>query len=169
MSTITTKQGDQGKTSLIGASKVSKSYYLIEIIGQIDRLQAVIGLLKVKLKSRVLLAELTTLQENLSLIMAYLANPKASSFTKHRAILKTIEHNQSYWQKQIVVKNKFSLPGQNEKEALANLARVTTRDVERQICKHLQNSKKLKKLIPIFNRLSDYFFVVGQYLLKLGQ
>ena len=45
-SKIYTKQGDEGKTSLLGGSRVSKYHEKIEAYGTLDELNAFIGLLR---------------------------------------------------------------------------------------------------------------------------
>ena len=43
-SSIYTKTGDKGKTSLVGGSRVSKSHYSLALYGEIDELNSWIGL-----------------------------------------------------------------------------------------------------------------------------
>jgi cob(I)alamin adenosyltransferase len=158
---ITTKRGDTGKTDLFGGQRLPKSHFVIEIIGQLDHLQAVIGLFKTKIKKRQLLAELTAIQSFLYSTMAHLANAKALSSQEYSVKLREIETWQECWIKKKKIKNKFVIPGNNQAEAWANLCRTQTRLVEQLLSKHKQ-----KKLIPYYNRLSDYFFVVSQFLLS---
>lgn len=47
---ITTKTGDKGETSLFGGRRVSKSSAFIELVGELDELQAVVGWCGVELR-----------------------------------------------------------------------------------------------------------------------
>lgn len=165
MNKITTKRGDQGVTDLFGALRVPKHHYLIQIIGALDELQTVIGLFKVKIKNRKLLAELVAIQTNLYQLMSFLANPKAKEF-KIGPLLQLVEQQLIAYQKQIKINHSFVLPGKNEAEAWAHYCRTKIRSTERLFCQHATKSAKIKTLLPFFNRLSDYFFVISQYLLK---
>ncbi|OGK64379.1 hypothetical protein A2313_01385 [Candidatus Roizmanbacteria bacterium RIFOXYB2_FULL_41_10] len=158
---VTTKHGDQGNTVLFGAKRVSKHHFKIEIIGQLDQLQVVIGLLKTKVSKTRILAELLAIQKTLYRTMAAIANTKALISQELATETKQLEVWQAFWIKKSSIKNQFVIPGQNEAEAFAHLARTQTRQVERLLSKHKQI-----ELIPYFNRLSDYFFVISQYLLK---
>lgn len=166
MSKITTKRGDSGLTDLYGALRVPKHHYLIQIIGGLDELQSVIGLLKVKLKKRQLLAELLQVQEHLYQLMAYLANTRANKLTNLKNILSWLETRQSDWESKTKISGTFVIPGKNEAEACTHLCRTKTRSIERLLSQYGTKSAKIKTLLPFFNRLSDYFFVISQYLLK---
>lgn len=158
---VTTKKGDQGNTVLYGAKRVPKHHFKIEINGQIDQLQVVIGLLKNKTRKTTVLAELEAIQKFLYRVMATVANTKALANQELALQLKQLETWQAFWIRKSTIKNKFVIPGKNEAEVWAHLARTQTRLVERLLSKHKQI-----KLIPYFNRLSDYFFIISQYLLK---
>jgi len=164
--TVTTKRGDNGTTSLFGAKRIGKHHPLIQINGQIDELQVIMGLLKPKLANLDLLAEITSLQQFLYQVMADLAGAKPLTKKNYDTSLAKLEANQEELSKQVSIANKFVLPGQNESEAAAHLVRVKVREVERLFAKYQTKYPKLKKVIPYFNRLSDYFFVLSQYLLK---
>ena len=47
---IYTKGGDKGKTSLVGGSRVSKSNDIIDAIGNVDELNALLGIVICDLK-----------------------------------------------------------------------------------------------------------------------
>jgi len=164
--TLSTKRGDGGSTSLYGAKRISKHHPLIQINGKIDELQTVMGLLKTKLHSSILLAELKEIQQFLYQVMADLAGAKPMTNKVYASTLQTLETNQDRLLRQVKLTNKFVLPGQNESEAHAHLVRVKVREVERFLSRYKAQYPKLGKVIPYFNRLSDYFFVLSQSLLK---
>ena len=70
---IYTKTGDQGKTSLLGGTRVLKSHIRIEAYGTIDELNAQLGLLKDQEIDPALKENLFRIQHELFDIGAYLA------------------------------------------------------------------------------------------------
>jgi cob(I)alamin adenosyltransferase len=163
---ITTRKGDHGQTAILGARQVSKSHPLIELIGQIDELQTVIGLLKTKITKKVEKEFLTDLQQKIYQVMAEIAGSKALEKLIITGWVRQLEAEQNRLGHKITLKNQFVIPGENEKESLAHLVRVKTRSVERLICQNLEQYPNLEKFVPLFNRLSDYFFMLSQAYLK---
>lgn len=161
---ITTKRGDQGKTSLFGAKRMPKHHPLIRLVGELDELQVVIGLLKTKLKKQKLLADQISLQQVLYLIMADVAQAKALSKTKYKGFLAELEVKQIKLLAKTKLKSQFVLPGKNEAEAISHLVRVKARSVERNLSQLASQFPKLKIALPFFNRLSDYYFILSQSL-----
>ena len=162
---ITTKTGDKGFTMLYGARRVPKHHSLIEINGQLDKTQVVIGLLKTEIKRLEVLAELNSIQKFLYRMMADVSCAKALTARQIDEQIDFLEKWQIRLNKQIKIRNAFVIPGENAKEALSHLARVETRTAERLISKYSQKYPRLKQIIPYLNRLSDYFFVLSQNLL----
>lgn len=166
MTKITTKRGDHGYTDLYGAVKVPKHHFMIQIIGALDELQTVIGLLKVEVKKGQLLAELNKVQKTLYNLMAFLANSQAKKSQEMVIFLSQLENQSQDWQALTKIKNKFVIPGNNHAEIQAHLCRVKVRSVERLLSQFSHKSAKIKPLLPVINRMSDYFFAVSQYLNK---
>lgn len=163
---VTTKRGDHGQTSLYGATRVPKDHPLVELNGQLDELQVVIGLIKTKQQNRKLLAELGALQQFLYRLMAEVAGAKPLSSSDWNGILAALEENANIWLKRARINIKFVLPGRSEAEIACQKARVKTRAVERYAAKLSRKYPKLKRALPFLNRLSDYFFVLGESLVK---
>ena len=161
---ITTKRGDQGKTSFSKEKKVVKHHPIIKLIGELDELQALIGLFKTKLKKRKLLADQETLQQQLYSIMADIVQTKALDNSKYHSFLTQLEIKQAQLEKKIQIKRHFVLPGKNETEAYCHLVRVKVRAIERTFSQYLSKYPYLKKSVPFLNRLSDYYFVLSQSL-----
>ena len=161
---ISTKRGDAGQTSVFGAKQVAKSHSLIELVGEIDELQATIGLLKTKINKKADRQFLTALQKQIYKIMAEVAGSKALPKLTITEWVREIEKTQEKKGRGVNIKNAFVIPGNSESEALAHLVRVKVRSVERVICQNIKEYSWLEKFIPYFNRLSDYFFVFSQVL-----
>lgn len=161
---VTTKRGDGGLTSLYGAARLAKHHPLIKVIGSLDEIQVVIGLLVTKLKNRRLLAEQRAQQQCIYRLMADIANAKALNKKQYQDYLQELEQRQTAWLKKTAIKNRFVVPGQNELEIVCHIIRVRTRSVERLLSEYSSRYPKLKLLLPYFNRLSDYYFILSQYL-----
>ena len=74
-----------------------------------------------------------------------------------------LEEHQPRLLKKAHIKNKFIIPGVNKTEAWCNVARTRIRFLERTLVKFSNKKKEYIKYIPYINRLSDFFFVLGQY------
>ena len=70
---IYTKKGDQGKTGLIGGTRVSKSSLRIECYGTVDELNSYLGILRTIIKSKSSTAEIIDIQDSLFTIGSHLA------------------------------------------------------------------------------------------------
>ena len=79
---IYTRTGDDGDTGLFGAGRVSKDHLRVDAYGQVDELNAAIGL-AIALDPRTFCRELLeTVQRDLFTIGAELATPDAASSPK---------------------------------------------------------------------------------------
>ncbi len=166
MGNITTKTGDSGKTSLFGGDRVSKASSFIELLGEIDELQAAVGLVKCLAKSLEKAGDmyetLERIQNDLYRMMGVVGfKGKCPSSIKNiteedvdflEATMKS--HEEKY--KDLM---KFILPGTTEIAARLNMARAVCRRAERRMvaCESMGGGEMLKYL----NRLSDLLFVLG--------
>lgn len=167
---IYTKAGDQGKTSLLGGKKVSKSHFRIDAYGNVDELNAFIGLLKdqQEIESR-LKQQLYWIQEHLFTIGSLLASesdfsgfelPKISA-----AEVKQLEVWIDKYSGELPELKNFILPGGHPVVSLCHVCRTVCRRTERAI-EALNVEEAVDELIIQFiNRLSDYFFIFAR---KLG-
>jgi cob(I)alamin adenosyltransferase len=80
--------------------------------------------------------------------------------------LKFVEKEQDKLLKTTSVSKKFVTPGANQKEIEAHVVRTTIRIFETELVELSKKNSKLKPLLPLFNRLSDYFFVLSQFLVN---
>ena len=174
---IYTRKGDDGTTGLLGGTRVKKSDSKINAIGNIDELNASIGLaisLLAPQKSQPtklifswedIVQQLQTIQTELMRLNANLANPtKSQSMPNKPPFPPTIipnppgqkeidylEHQIDNFDKELAKLTHFILPGGCSAGAALHLARTICRRAERSVT----NSKYL-------NRLSDYLFTVAR-------
>lgn len=164
---ITTKTGDQGQTQL-GSGRVSKDHLTIQLIGEIDELQSVLGMLKCEIvdvgtcHGMFLRKEIEKIQKDL-----YVINGEMSGFggkLDYDQKLIEMEELINKWEGKLPVLKEFIIPGENQSEALAHFARSVCRRVERSVV-GLKKQKDINfNAIRYFNRLSDYLFMVARLL-----
>lgn len=170
LSRIYTKSGDRGKTALGDGSRVSKASRRVEAIGQVDEINAVIGIARVHTKASIT-EDLSHIQNDLFDIGADLCMPDLGAKDCLRITATQVE----WLEKKIDTMNtglaplhSFVLPGGTEPAAFLHLARVVTRRAERVVVE-LSNKEPVRpEIIQYLNRLSDYFFVLSRYLNDKG-
>lgn len=168
---ISTGTGDKGKTSWINNQRISKTDLRIKTIGNIDELNAQLGLIIAlietstdKEKSHKLKEWIIKLQLTQNLLFDFGAN--LFNNNKHLEIFsqRTMEE-MLFLQNKINIKeltnNHFVLPGGTIIAAQAHIARTICRRAERSLWE-LDESKRINSFIMIFfNRLSDFLFVLA--------
>ena len=144
---ITTKNGDRGTSEYFG-KKVSKGGKLLEAIGTLDELQAVIQLVSYGLR----VTSFKKVSEDLYLIMG-------KKLTKDR--VEWIEEEINNLEKELKVENKFVVFKKGRALKL-NWMRTVIRRAERTVVRLETRNKKLDKNILIYlNRLSDYIYLLA--------
>lgn len=167
---IYTKTGDQGKTSLIGGTKVPKSHIRIESYGTVDELNSFIGLVSDQIThehSKVILKEI---QDRLFTIGSSLAcDPDKEPLMKMPDLkeddVALLEKEIDKMNEELPVMKSFILPGGHPAVSTAHIARCVCRRAER-ICVHMQQEEIFVDplVIKYINRLSDYLFVLARYV-----
>jgi cob(I)alamin adenosyltransferase len=173
---VYTGTGDRGKTSLFSGERVSKANLQIEVYGEIDELNSIIGALVAALdpEQADLVDELEHIQSNLFDISAILATTPDSpsmnqlrSFSREEfdALEKTIDARQD----ELTELKGFILPGGHMTAAWSHIARTVCRRIERQMVSFLTEyfqgeiPEQYRNAQIYLNRLSDYFFVIARY------
>ncbi|MCF3109313.1 cob(I)yrinic acid a,c-diamide adenosyltransferase [Niabella sp. CC-SYL272] len=165
---IYTKTGDQGKTALIGGTKVSKAHLRIEAYGNIDELNSWIGLCRDVQGDVAATDLLREIQDRLFTIGALLARDPAKN-TKmilpdlHEADISVLEKEIDAMTARLPEMKSFILPGGSVAISYLHIARCTCRRAERS-CVRLKEEAPVEALvIKYLNRLSDYLFVLARY------
>lgn len=139
---ITTKKGDLGRT-ICGNRRVDKDNLLVEVVGEIDELQAVLEVV----------GNLDEITDTLSKIMGELG-----SGIKFDNYILEVEKMEVEINKENFKLDHF-LKFENEKSAKINWARTVCRRVERRIVSLSKQQKVDEIILKYFNRLSDYLFI----------
>ncbi len=170
---IYTKTGDQGQTGLMGGKRVSKNSLRIEAIGQVDELNAAIGLVLAHLKQAKIAHKkgcaqiqemLQQIQHDLFSLGADLATPTPRTQIPRiqPAQIKQLENWIDELDAKLPPLKNFILPGGSIQAAHLHLARTICRRGERTIVS-LQNKEKLNpQIVPYLNRLSDLLFILAR-------
>ena len=172
-SKIYTKTGDEGKTSLIGGTKVPKSHIRINAYGNVDELNSFIGLLGDLLSDKHSRELLREIQDRLFTIGSSLAcDPEKEISMRipdlHESDILLLENEIDAMNKLLPEMKSFILPGGNSIVSTAHICRTVCRRAERVIVE-LNASEPLCQplIIKYLNRLSDYLFVLARYTGKL--
>jgi cob(I)alamin adenosyltransferase len=169
---IYTRGGDKGKTSLGNGQRLNKFDARINVIGNVDEVNAFLGI--VHLYSPSSFQEIIRLiQNDLFDIGADLCMPEDSKTSES---LRLTDKQVTWLEKEIDVLNKelsplnsFVLPGGKDVSAYLHFARTLTRKAERSFFE-LKKAELLNEAIGHYlNRLSDYFFVLSRYLNDKGK
>lgn len=189
MPKIYTKTGDNGETSLFG-NRVKKYCLEIGVLGDIDELNASLGVLGVQIEQtllrplgyggqRKIMKQIIDIQNNLFVVGANVAalDMKLGYIPKlNEQSITDLENWIDEMEKDLDSLHNFILPGGNSAAAQSFLARAVCRRAER---KFIAFSEKYIKprtcpaqpaggdgIKKHLNRLSDYLFVLGRFLNK---
>ena len=188
LTTIYTKTGDRGLTSLVGGIRVSKDSVRIEAYGTIDELSSHIGLLNSLIqKERSILpsehsdvitqiqARNEQIQNTLFNVSTYLATDITQTAVPSSAkishdVIDVLEHDIDTINASLPTLNSFILPGGNILASQCHVCRTVCRRAERRIVSLASslpedNTEKFNMdIIRYINRLSDYLFVLSRKL-----
>lgn len=162
MKQIYTKTGDEGETSLREGVRVDKDDLRIETNGQIDHLNALLGVVRGMLPegdgSRDLIR---ATQRELMTVMSHVATPEGKSNPRkmHTEEL-TLQMEQAIDAAQR--EGGFVVPGDGSPlSAFLHVARTQTRTVERRLWTLNRQYPVDESILRMMNRLSDYLFVLA--------
>ena len=166
---IYTRTGDQGSTGLFGGGRVSKDDIRVEAYGDVDELNAVIGMARsVEMMPRID-EVLVPIQRDLFAIGALLATPDREKMAQHLekariddARIAELERAIDDGEAELEPLRSFILPGGTPKAAALHVARTTCRRAERRVVR-LQGEVELPALAVVYlNRLSDLLFTLAR-------
>ncbi len=166
MINISTKKGDNGRTSLANGSRISKASLRLDVIGDLDELNSWLGVVVACLNNKFSEDKklLIHIQDKLFVIGAELA--KAKELELDDKLLKDLETRSLILQKRLARNwpTKFLLPGGSKQAGWLDLARTVCRRAERSMAKLNQTEKLRPILLKTVNRLSDYLYLLRCYV-----
>ncbi len=162
---IYTRKGDTGKTSLRNQT-VSKADLLVETVGTIDELNAVIGLISTQQLNNLEIEHiLTRIQNDLFDFGGELHLPDRIVITADKVVW--IEETLDRWNAPLPPLQEFILPTGTPASATAHIARSVCRRAERCLVR-LHDAAPITniEMLRYLNRLSDLLFVIARVLAR---
>src|SRR5688500_3753755 len=166
---IYTRTGDRGDTGLFGGGRVGKDHPRVEAYGDIDELNATIGLARSSELMPRIDEVLVLVQRDLFSLGALLATPDLEKM--HQQLEKAridderiaqLERAIDDGDRELEPLRAFILPGGTPKSAALHVARTVCRRAERRVV-HLQHEVEIPGVVVIYlNRLSDLLFTLAR-------
>lgn len=163
MALFYTGKGDKG-LSLIGKKKYPKDSPIIEVLGDLDELNSLLGVIRATAK-RSLKQKLFLVQENLFIIQARVAwlmfkKFESPQITKNK--IQNMEQEIEAIEKKIKPDRGFIISGENEQASWLDYARAVERRVERSAIRLNKKHKLPQELLTYLNRLSSYLYALAR-------
>jgi cob(I)alamin adenosyltransferase len=165
---IYTKGGDAGETGLIDGSRVPKDDLRVAAYGEVDELNAVLGLARAHSADAAVRTLLHDIQKDLFALGAQLADPQARiGSRKHKAVvtaahIEALERAIDERQAAMPALQAFLLPGGVPVAAFLHLGRTVCRRAERATVSLARREKVDPLVVAYMNRLSDLLFVLAR-------
>lgn len=164
---IYTKTGDGGDTGLFGGPRVRKNDPRVEAYGEVDELNAALGVVRALVEDPEIDAELGRVQAELFCVGAELATPHGA---KARSAIPAVDAAWTarlealidVWQAELPPLTRFVLPGGTRTAAALHLARTVCRRAERRVVSLAAEEEVDARVLPYLNRLSDLLFVAAR-------
>jgi cob(I)alamin adenosyltransferase len=166
---IYTKTGDAGDTGLFGGGRVGKDHPRVEAYGDVDELNAMLGLVRSMEPMPRIDEVIVPIQRDLFSIGALLATPDRdkmkASLEKARideSRIRELELAIDQCESELDPLRSFIVPGGTAKAASLHVARTVCRRAERRVVA-LQHTEELPPIVVVFlNRVSDLLFMLAR-------
>lgn len=169
LSKIYTRTGDAGSTGLGDGSRVAKDSLRITALGDVDELNAIVGVLRAEIAHSALL-EKENWDKKLSLIQHWLFDLGGEVCIPNYTLLQSksidfLEQDIDAMNEALPMLKDFILPSGTLTCSYAHQARAVCRRAERSLIA-VQNSEQNIQAVALqlLNRLSDWFFVASRTL-----
>ena len=174
---IYTKTGDQGTTSLFGATRVPKHHIRIESYGTVDELNSYLGLLRDQGLDGHNEDMILKIQERLFTVGSMLATEPQKATLKSgkdrldinkisETDIELLEQEMDRMNEELPPLTHFILPGGHQTVSFCHVARGVCRRAERLATALYDNEPFDPRILKYLNRLSDYLFVLARKLSK---
>lgn len=170
---IYTKTGDEGTTGLYGGKRVPKSSPRIAAYGDIDELNAVLGVVVAHSEQAIIQSTLKQIQNHLFILGAQLASPNVDPKIERitSAHIDFLERQIDVMSESLPPLTHFILPGGSKTAAHLHLARTVCRRAERSVVylSSLADEPVDNWVMMYVNRLSDFLFIFSRLINQLEQ
>jgi cob(I)alamin adenosyltransferase len=161
-----TRAGDSGETAPFGGTRVKKDDPRVDAYGEVDELNAWLGLVRAAGLDPDLDTEIVQIQRDLFALAAQLADPadKIANRVTKAALededVERLEHLIDRLETEVPPLRRFILPGGSTAGAVLHVARTVCRRAERRIVSLAPPVDPV--LLRFVNRLSDLLFVLAR-------
>ena len=165
---IYTKRGDLGETDLFGGPRVSKDHRRVDAYGDVDELNAVLGVCAVETPHDDVRALAHGIQSALFDLGSYLASPdegrrQAGGIHEPDAdAIAGLEQRIDAFEAELEPLRRFILPGGTRAAAAFHVARTVCRRAERRTVSLAREDALDPNAVRYLNRLSDLLFVLAR-------
>lgn len=165
MGVFYTGKGDGGASLLWNNKKINKSSKEIELLGSLDELNSLLGIIRSSTNKN-LTGRLLKIQQNLFSIQATVffiimnKRKNAPVFEKQKTL--DLEKEIERIEKSTSPQKKFIIPGESPTSAWLDFARTNTRKVERAAFVLNKTKKIPAEILSYLNRLSSLFFALAR-------
>jgi len=163
---IYTRTGDAGETGLIGGERVRKDAHVIHVVGELDELNACLGVALAHGLPTKVAQVLNEVQSRLFDIGAEIAAPIGHRFHQEADLQGTVEvfeQQMDTLESSLQPLKNFILPGGGVSSAHLHHARTVARRAERAMVALSQDQEVRGIIVRYLNRLSDYLFMAARY------
>jgi len=161
---ITTRTGDDGSTGLATGARLSKDSARIEVMGDVDELNSVLGLVLAQGPQPPYSDWLLEIQHDLFDLGGELALPGEALMAPERVLW--LEQRVEEMNAALPPLREFILPGGGAAATTVHLARAVSRRAERHLV-HLHRAEPVTEVSRQYlNRLSDFLFVLARVLAR---
>jgi cob(I)alamin adenosyltransferase len=158
LSKIYTRTGDTGTTGLGDGSRVNKDSLRIDALGDVDELNAVIGILLTEPLPEIIRSTLDDVQHDLFDVGGEICIPGYTMLKTERVTM--LENVLDELNETLESLKEFILPGGTRASAYCHLARTVCRRAERSMIKLNRDETVTVISLQYINRLSDLLFVM---------
>jgi cob(I)alamin adenosyltransferase len=163
---IYTRTGDTGETSLLGGERVSKASLRVETYGEVDELNASLGVASAEVQHPQIQTALKEIQHDLFSLGARIAHPDGEPSSQKVELgiqdVEGLEKQIDRFESGLPKLDHFILPGGSKASALLHQARSICRRAERTLVTLAGKDKVPSISLAYLNRLSDLLFVMAR-------
>lgn len=165
---VYTRRGDAGETDLFGEGRVGKDTLRVQAYGDVDELNACLGLYASAASDADLRSRVQEIQSTLFDLGSQLAAPDASKRAKsgipeiESERVDALETDIDTFESELPALERFILPGGIPKAAALHHARTVCRRAERSSVALSRREEVAPLVLRFLNRLSDWLFVLAR-------
>lgn len=167
LSKIYTRTGDTGTTGLGDGSRTNKDSLRVEAMGDVDELNAVIGLLLTEALPPAFVPVLSAIQHDLFDLGGEICIPGHAMVKDAR--VDSLEQTLDAMNETLAPLKEFILPGGTKAAAYCHFARTVCRRAERQLIRLHREEAVTATSLKYLNRLSDLLFVMSRSINQHAQ